>query len=356
MDTNATPRRSPYQGRPGRTFWKTAVGGMAPDQLTGLYRKKFDIAPEDRIATAGSCFAQHIARHLRSNGYKVLDTEPAPPWMSADTARNFGFGVYSARFGNVYHVRQLVQLVQEALGMRRLGDEAVWERDGRFYDALRPAVEPDGLATPGLVRRHREQHLARVRRLLQDSTVFVFTLGLTEGWVHSATGTVFPTAPGTIAGDFDPSLHHFHNFGYDEVHADFLELRRLLQQESPGLKFILTVSPVSLAATAEDQHVLPATVYSKSVLRAVAGALAAEYDDVDYFPSYEVVTGAPAGNTLLDESRRNVTPAGVATVMRYFFAEHPTREVLGQPETEPAGAPSLEAVMCEEALLEAFGQ
>ena len=354
MDTTATTRRSPYRGRPGRTFWSTAVSGVAPDSLAGLYRKKFDIAPNDGIATAGSCFAQHIARHLRLNGYKVLDTEPAPPWMADDTARAFGFGVYSARFGNVYHVRQFLQLVQEALGLRHVGGEAAWERDGRYFDALRPAVEPSGLATPELVRRHREQHLACVRRLLTSTTVLVFTLGLTEAWVHTETGTVFPTAPGTLAGDFDPAVYHFQNFGYPEVYADFLEIRRLLRQESPGLKFILTVSPVSLAATAEDQHVLPATVHSKSVLRAVAGALAADFDDVDYFPSYEVVTGAPAGNSLLDESRRNVTPAGVATVMRYFFAEHPAHSVADSPAA--AAEPSLEAVMCEEALLEAFGR
>ncbi|NVM94849.1 GSCFA domain-containing protein [Arthrobacter wenxiniae] len=355
MEMNAQIRRSPYRGRPSRNFWKQAVTGVAPSEFRELYTKKFEIASDDGIATAGSCFAQHIARHLRSNGYKVLDTEPAPPWMLESSAKSFGFGTYSARFGNIYYVRQFLQLVQEALGLHTPAD-AVWEKDGRFYDAMRPAIEPGGLDSAELVRRHREQHLERVRGLISTSNVLVFTMGLTEGWIHTASGTVYPTAPGTIAGDFDPERFHFHNFTYGEVYADFIELRRLLQEESPRLKFILTVSPVSLAATAEEHHVLPATVYSKSVLRAVAGALAADLPDVDYFPSYEVITGAPAGNSFLDETLRNVTPAGVATVMRYFFAEHPAQVTSGPPASGVPAAPSQEAIMCEEALLEAFGE
>ncbi len=354
MAVDQESRRSPYKGREAKSFWKQSVAGRAPHQLPGLYSRKFGIAPTDGIMTAGSCFAQHIARHLRAAGYNVLDTEPAPPWMSAETAQRYGFGTYSARFGNIYYVRQFLQLVQEATGRRTPADIA-WEKDGRFFDALRPAVEPHGLETAELVSLHREQHLARVRQLLAGTSVLVFTLGLTEGWVHTASGTLYPTAPGTIAGDYDPATYHFHNFSYAEVHADLIELRQLLQQLSPGLKIILTVSPVSLAATAGGEHVLPATVYSKSVLRAAAGALAGEFADVDYFPSYEVITGAPSGNSLLDATLRNVTPEGVETVMGYFFAEHPVHAVAADPAPGQPAAPSAEAVLCEEALLEAFG-
>ena len=39
---------------------------------------------------------------------------------------------------------------------------------------------------------------------------------------------------------------------------------------NPKARLVLTVSPVPLAATASGSHVLPATIYSKSVLRAAA--------------------------------------------------------------------------------------
>ena len=38
---------------------------------------------------------------------------------------------------------------------------------------------------------------------------------------------------------------------------------------------------------------LTANSYSKSLLRTVAGQLAQEHRDVDYFPSYELITGEP---------------------------------------------------------------
>ena len=69
--------RNPYKGIPQEAFWRSGVADPAPD-LTNIYRKRFDIGPQDLIATAGSCFAQHIARHLRQRGYRVMDVEPAP--------------------------------------------------------------------------------------------------------------------------------------------------------------------------------------------------------------------------------------------------------------------------------------
>ena len=50
-------------------------------------------------------------------------------------------------------------------------------------------------------------------------------------------------------------------------------LRDLLRDYNENMRFILTVSPVPLVATAGSEHVLAATLYSKSVLRAVAGFL-----------------------------------------------------------------------------------
>ena len=41
---------------------------------------------------------------------------------------------------------------------------------------------------------------------------------------------VYPTAPGTIAGDFDGSAFEFKNFTFTEILNDFLEFRDLLRQ------------------------------------------------------------------------------------------------------------------------------
>lgn len=311
---------SPYAARPPRSFWRTGVADVDGMVLPELYRAKFPIDRSMPIATAGSCFAQHIGRAMRTRGFNVLDAEPAPPGLDDAAAQAFGYRIYSARYANIYTVRQFVQIVEEALG-RFTPAEQVWEKAGRFYDAMRPSVEPEGLSSPELVLQHRAHHLAAVRQVLAEASVLVFTMGLTEAWVDRETGCVYPTAPGTIAGQFDPDRHVFKNFDYPEILEDFTRLRALLKEINPGLRMLVTVSPVPLTATAGDEHVLAATTYSKSVLRAVAGKVAREYDDVDYFPSYEVITSAKARGRFFSDNLRSVEPIGVATVMATFFGE-----------------------------------
>lgn len=363
--------RSPYRSRPRHTFWKTAVAGRDIDDLQGIYARKFPIEPRATVTTAGSCFAQHISKYLRAAGYNVLDAEPGPRNLDATVLHEYGYGVYSARYGNIYYVRQLLQLAREALSLWQPA-EWIWSRGDRWFDALRPAVEPEGLASPDYVAKQRGEHLAAVRRVLRESDVFVFTMGLTEGWEHIDSGTVYPTAPGTIAGDFDPSKYRFHNFDVAEIVTDFREFRTLIRSINPDVKFLLTVSPVPLAATATDSNVLVASTYSKAVLRAAAGALAAEFADIDYFPSYEIVTSHAPGNIPFDETGRNVRAETVEKVMAYFLSEHvpvasrqadveavepmPLQVSPTRSETVGDGTYSAtdERVFCEEAVLEAF--
>jgi len=350
---------SPYKGRPQRSFWSSAVASGAPVP-PDLYRKRFEIAPDCRIAAAGSCFAQHISTHLNRRGYNVIDAEPPPPGLSRDLAQSFGYSIYSGRYGNIYTARQMLQLVQECFGLFEPAD-AVWTRNGRYYDAMRPSVEPQGLDSPEEVRAHRADHIRRMREMFLSTNLLIFTLGLTETWIHKASGTVYPTAPETIAGQYSPEVHEFKNFTYDEVLADLTALRALLKQHNPTLRFLVTVSPVPLVATASDQHALVATMYSKSVLRAAAGAFYTQFEDVDYFPSYEIIATPFVGPLFYDADLRSVKQEGVETVMRIFFSAH-TNTQTEQPTASAAITPrkskrdAEEDVVCEEKLLEAFAR
>lgn len=352
---------SPYASLPPTSFWRSGIAGAAEGEFPGLFRPRFEITRETRIATAGSCFAQHVGRHLRGLGYNVMDAEPAPPGLDAETAQRFGFGLYSARHGNIYTVRQLLQLQQEAFGRFTPGD-AIWRRDGRFFDALRPTVEPDGLGSEDAVRRFRDAHLGRVRQVLRTAEVLVFTMGLVEAWVHAPTGTVYPTAPGVAADSDRPEDIVLHRFEYDEILADLRAFRRGMQKFNPGLRILLTVSPVPLTATATDDHVLVASTEAKATLRAVAGRFRRETPEVDYFPSYEIVAGHPTRGRFYAQNLREVTRDGVATVMRHFTAalgaEAPPAEAPVQPVHAAEGDQDDEAVekaICDEILLEAFG-
>ena len=363
MSSSPTGMASPYAELEPRAYWRTGVAMQEPKVVQGLYRRKFPIARTDNIVTAGSCFAQHVSRQLKQRGCAILDAEPAPAGLSGEQAHRFGYDLYSGRYGNIYTVRQLLQLIREARG--RWEPEAwIWERDGRYFDALRPSVEPDGLGSLEEVKAHRASHLARLRWLFGRADLLVFTMGLTEAWRHRRSGTVFPTAPGTIAGSYDPAEYEFVNFSFQDVYADFIQVRRILKSRRKHLRFLLTVSPVPLTATASGDHVLTATLYSKSVLRAVAGQLASEFEDVDYFPSYDLIASHFSKGAFYDSNLRSVTSEGVQAAMRSFFAEHifddaqatPDHAPVAVPQEPLAAAPAGDDLVCEEMLLEAFSK
>jgi hypothetical protein len=79
--------------------------------------------------------------------------------------------------------------------------------------------------------------------------------------------------------------------------------------------------------------VLPATVYSKSVLRAAVGEVYDRYDHVDYFPSYEIITGAYNRGAYFGSDLRSVEEAGVFHVMKLMFKHYLGREL--RPEDAP---------------------
>ena len=108
---------NPYAGRADHTFWRRTMAGRPMHEVDPVTDATFRISERDRVATAGSCFAQHIARTLVRLGFSYLVTERAPSrHAGADEAG--GYGVFPARFGNIYTARQLLQLFRRAYGVR----------------------------------------------------------------------------------------------------------------------------------------------------------------------------------------------------------------------------------------------
>ncbi|MGH1579164.1 GSCFA domain-containing protein [Planktotalea sp.] len=352
---------SPYSGLDARAFWSSGVAEQSPLAMDDIYRRKFGIRKSEAIATAGSCFAQHIARHLRGRSFNVMQLEPAPAGMSDEAASARSFGIYTCRFGNIYTPAQLLQLAREALDGHEPA-EPIWEKDGRFYDAQRPGVEPGGWASAEEAQMARRFHLRNVAEMFMEMDVFVFTFGLTEAWIHRETGTVYPTAPGTIAGEFDPEKYEFHNYTHSETIEAFSSFLKLMRaHRGRRLKCIITVSPVPLTATACGDHVLSASTYSKSVLRGVCGELSQRNRLIDYYPSYELITAPSSRGIFYERNLRSVSAPGVENAMRVFLNQHDPRGAGKVPERqvkpkEQEPDQSNDDLVCEEVLLEAFNK
>lgn len=326
---------NPYKTKPDYCFWSRSVSWCPPGRLDPMVGRPFTIGRGERIATLGSCFAQHIARHLEKSGLDYFVAEQPPPGMGDEEARRRNYGVFSARYGNVYTVRQAVQLFDRAFG-RFAPVEDVWPRGERYVDPFRPTVDPEGFASPEAVRTAATEHLTRVRSVFCNAAIIVFTLGLTEGWRSKRDGAMFPIAPGVSGGTFDPDLHEPVNFTIWEVMQDLNGFIERILSVNSAARILLTVSPVPLIATHEDRHVVVSTTYSKSVLRVAAAEAEKEYPCVTYFPSYEIITSPHAQGAYFESDLRSVSEVGVQHVMRVF-----SRHFLG--EATAAVAPTAAA-------------
>lgn len=343
---------NPYQTLPARAFWRTAVAAPEFSSIVDIWRPKFTIGQDDPLITAGSCFAARLGRTLLEHGMNWVNAEPAPPGLSRPERAQRHYGEFSFRTGNIYTAAMLRQWVAWAFGRPGPGDDA-WTDGARFYDPYRPSVDPDGYESIDEMLLSRARTLTAVHDAFSTASVFIFTLGLTEAWVNRADDTVFPSCPGTVRGTFDPAAHEFRNFSFAAIHHDLTSTIAQLRQVNPDLRIVLTVSPVPLTATAGADHALIANTYTKSVLRAVAGQVAAEHDHVDYFPSYELITGQPFRSAFYAPNLRSVSPEGIDFVMGHFIAalrSAPTAVLAPRNIAQQKGSDE-----CDDAILDYYG-
>lgn len=329
---------TPYRSLPSYTRWSKAVADPPYAEIDPVTSFPFVLSPSDKVATAGSCFAQHIARHLSKSGFNYYVVEPGHPLGDGGANEDYNYGVFSARYGNLYTAAQLLQTAQRAFGFFHPAED-VWQLpEGGLADPFRPAIQPGGFPGREELMADREQHLAAIRKMFETLDVFVFTLGLTEAWRCRSDGAVLPVCPGVHGGEFSDEKYEFVNFSFEQTMKDMRAFLELLHTVNPAARVILTVSPVPLIATAENRHVLVSTTYSKSALRTVCEELVRQFDWVAYFPSYEIITGSYTRGRYFAEDLRSVTEEGVQHVMRLFLKHATDGEAPTEAEQQRSAA------------------
>lgn len=298
----------PYRNLPDYAFWKQGVAEAKKETFDPVVSVPFLISKDDKVATAGSCFAQHISKAIAADGFNFLQTE-APGGA--------GTPIYSARYGNIYTCKQLRQLFDQAYGLFIPKDKAWRRKDGRFVDPFRPQEFIEGFENVDEVLKERKIHLEAVRNLFESANAFVFTLGLTESWIATTDGSALPVPPGVMSSPEEIADYVPVNQNVAAMTSDLLEFVDKLRSVNPSINIILTVSPVPLVATFEKRHVLVSNTYSKSALRVVAEQVINQRTNIMYFPSFEIVSAMP-NFKMFEDDLRSVSPDAVAYVMSIF--------------------------------------
>lgn len=147
----------------------------------------------------------------------------------------------------------------------------------------------------------RRKRIEAVYRGLPGADLMIITLGLTETWFDTETGQYLNRAPG-------PEYMRAATRGPSRFELRILNVQDCFDLLAPafdaafsaGLKNVmLTVSPVPLQRSFSTHDAVIANTTSKSTLRVTADLLCQEFPQMDYFPSYEMVTtllGNPFGD------------------------------------------------------------
>jgi hypothetical protein len=174
-----------------------------------------------------------------------------------------------------------------------------------------------------------EQYFSR----LSSATVIVLTLGLNEVWYDNQSSRHLNCAPSFFATRRNPDRFTLHITDCFENIEQLEAIRSHILRINAQAKLIVTVSPVPLSETFSGRDIVVANTYSKSTLRVAAEVFSARHDNVDYFPSYDMIAISPR-DLAYGVDCLHVSDRVVGRVMREFLRLYMDLDVEPQDFTE----------------------
>jgi len=310
----ASTLRNRHRKFPDRTDDRFDAGGV----LFPACNPGFGIEKGASVFTIGSCFARNVERVLVAAGVNVPTAAFSAPESEAPGQPN--------RVLNQYNPGTMLQCVTGA------GDvpdrRGLYDVGGAVVDCLLAtgsrAVDP-----ARAMARRAEISTLYAEGLAASSTVVV-TLGLIEVWYDRDDALFLNEAPPRAIIRACPGRFEMRRLEGADCEALVSELVERLC-DGGRRNIVLTVSPVPLQVTFTGGDAVVANAYSKSVLRAAAGRIADAHPNVDYFPSYEIVTSA--GLQAFGDDNVHVRPALVEQVIDHMLGAYmpAAAESEGQP-------------------------
>lgn len=279
---------------------------FSEDYIWPAVQPGFRMAPKQTVFTIGSCFARNVEEELVRKGLNVPTQAFSAPHEEAPGRPN--------RVLNQYNPATMLQAVR---GIETGPDSrGLYPAEpGKCLDALLSTGSRP--VTTSRAAERREQIDRLYREGLAAADVVVITLGLVEAWYDAEDDIYLNEAPPHPFIKSSGDRFEFHQLGVSECQRMVFELIERLV-ESGRRKVVLTVSPVPLQVTFAGGDAVMRNSYSKSVLRVVAELASQAFADVDYFPSYEIITAS--GLRSFGEDNVHVRPRVVANVVNHMLS------------------------------------
>ena len=309
------------QADPTTAGWRLGQRGAIDVQFS----PKFKLGPQDAIFTMGSCFARNVEESLIREGIRVLLKDfDFPQQLLHPLHKSLQAGLNGPDHArwlrtvlNKYTTHSMLNEFERILTPERFRDPfrgLIKIDDARWFDPQINNLRNTSL-DEALIARDVVENAAA---LVTQATAIFLTLGFTETWYDAETKALINAAPPPTLIRRFPERFRFFNATHAQTVQCLEELYELLTAKIRNdMKFVVTVSPVPLGATFTTNDVIVANAYSKATLRSAAGEFASRHDNVDYFPSYEMIALAHPDITW-EEDWVHVRQPLIDTVIRRF--------------------------------------
>lgn len=257
--------------------WDRIAPRFAGDFMSVVASPKVGISASDTFFCMGSCFARNIELELIYRDIPVLSKRIVSPKEEFDYRPT---GVV-----NKYTTASMLNELEWVLTPPSPEDVLIETDTGWVDFQLHTTVSVSQARAIERRRYMTEDYFARIR----TADVMIMTLGLVETWLDTKSGFHLNMAPSQ--GEIRKHPGRFRLVRTD-VATNLKCLERMweiLAEISPRCRIVVTVSPVPMSASFWGDDVIVANMYSKSTLKAAAQSFVDAHDNVEYFPSYELV-------------------------------------------------------------------
>ena len=221
---------------------------ISPNLTTSTFR----ISHKDKILSVGSCFSSNISNELTKLKFDVLDNP----------------------FGTIYNPMSII----DSLNFNNESfSNSFYQRDEKWV-SLKCHSDINADTEQELLQKLKAKS-ENVRSYLKEIQFLIITLGTSKLYTHL---------------DRNIEVANCHKISQKEFKAEYISHERIvntysqelrvLKNQNPNLKVIITVSPVRYLADGMAMNSL-----SKSNLLIAALKLDEMFDWIEYFPSYELL-------------------------------------------------------------------
>ena len=215
----------------------------------------FDLSHSDKVFSVGSCFAQHMA----------------------DRLLHYKFSCTSNPYGTLFHPIPLLQNLTKALKGSEINKELFLDREeGVFHYSCHSSIWAN---SKDELKNNLQGLQTSVAKDLKESKLLILTFGTAFLYQLADTEKAVANCHKQPKNTFTKGLS-----SPQEMQAVFQSFYSELKKQNPDIQILLTVSPVRHIRDGVHNNNV-----SKSALLLACESIQNTFEDVHYFPAYEIV-------------------------------------------------------------------